>query len=112
MEQIFEVLARMNLKLGIDYAFENNRQYLCIWLAGIYDRYTRYRRDCAIVGEVLPYFQFRKQLEHSEFFVDKNKAKRMGEEVRKVWVVDFVGLSKRCEVSGFIREVPEEAEAL
>jgi len=47
-------------------------------------------------------------LELSEFFADKNKSKRMGEEVRKVWVVDFVGLSKSCDVSGFIREVPEE----
>lgn len=112
VEQTFEVMSRMPLKLGIDYAFENNREFLCIWLSGVYDRYTRYRRDCAIVGEVLTYPQFRKQLEHSEFFIDKNKPKRLGEEVRKVWVVSFAALSKRCDISGFIREVPEpEPEA-
>ena len=104
VEQTFEVMSRMPLKPGIDYAFENHHDFLCLWLAGIYDRYTRYRKDCAILGETLTYSQFKKQLEHSEFFVTKNKSKRMGEDVKKVWVVDFTALSKRCDIAGFIKE--------
>ena len=106
VEQTFEVMSRMPLKVGCDYAFENNRDYLCLWLAGIYDRYTRYRRDCAIIGEVLPYTQFKKQLEHSEFFVEKNRNKRFGEDTKKVWVVNYAKLSQRCDVAGFIKENP------
>lgn len=106
VEQTFEVMSRMPLKPGVDYALENNQDYLCLWLAGIYDRYTRYRRDCAIIGEVLTYSQFKKQLEHSEFFVQKNRVKRFGEDTKKVWVVDFVKLSQRCDVAGFIRQTP------
>ena len=89
VEQAFEVMARMKLKPKEDYAFENNRQFLCIHIAGIYDRYTRYRRDYAVLGEVLPYNQFRKQLEQTEFFVEKQRMKKMGEESKRVWVLDF-----------------------
>jgi len=103
VEQSFEIMSRMPLKEKTDFTFENNRDFLCIWLDGIYDKYTRYRKDCAIAGEVLNLDQFRKQLANSEFFVEK-KQKRIGEANRKVWVVDFVKLSKRCDVSGFIRE--------
>lgn len=108
VEQSFEVMSRMKLKLGDDYAFENNREFLCIWLAGIYDRYTRYRRDCAIVGEVLTYTQFKKQLAHCDFCVQANKSKRLGSEVHKVWVIDFKALFQWCDVEGFIREEPDE----
>ncbi|MDR0532158.1 MAG: DNA primase [Oscillospiraceae bacterium] len=113
VEQTFEVMARMNLKPGIDYAFENGHDFLCVWLTGVYDRYTRYRRDCAVTGEVLTYAQFRKQLEHSDFFVQKNKAKRMGDEIKKVWVLDFVAMQRQCDVAGFVKEQaePEPAEA-
>jgi hypothetical protein len=108
VEQTFEIMARMNLKQGVDYAFENNGQYLCLCLGGVYDRFTRYKKDCAIVGEVLSLSQFQRQLSHSEFFVEKSRLKRMGEEIRRVWVVDFAVLSKRCDVSGFVRETAEE----
>lgn len=107
VEQTFEVMSRMPLKLGADFAFENNNEFLCLVLAGTYDRYTRYRRDCAIVGEVLPYSQFKKHLTHSEFFVEKNRTKRFGNDTKKVWVVDFTKLSQRCDVAGFIREKPD-----
>ncbi|GHV44322.1 hypothetical protein FACS189492_0470 [Clostridia bacterium] len=104
VEQAFEVMARMKLKVGEDYAFENNNQYLCICLSGVYDRYTRYRRDYAILGEVLTYGQFRKQLEHAEYFVSKNRQKRFGEQNKKVWVVDCHRLGKLCDVSYFQRD--------
>jgi len=37
IDQTFEVMSRMNLKPGIDFAFENNREFLCI-----IDRYGQY----------------------------------------------------------------------
>ena len=107
VEQTLEVMSRMPLKQGADYAMENNNEFLCLVLTQIYDKYTRYRKDCAIIGEVLSYAQFKKQLKHSEFFVDNNRSKRFGETVKKVWVIDFVTLSKRCDVAGFIRENPD-----
>ena len=102
IEQTFEVMARMNLKLNSDYVFEAGGQQLCIWFAGVYDKYTRYRKDYAIMGEVLSAKQFYKQLEHSVYFIAKNKPKRMGDIVRKVWVVDFEKLSLVADVSGFV----------
>ena len=104
VEQTFEVMSRMPLKHGKDYAFENHNEFLCLAIAGIYDKYTRYRRDCNITGEVLPYAQFKKQLAHSEFFLERNRLKRFGEDVKRVWVVDFVKLSRRCDVAGFVSE--------
>ena len=71
VEQSFEVMSRMPLKPNIDYTFENNNEFLCLHLIGIYDKFTRYKRDCTIVGEVLSCSQFKKQLELSEFFIEK-----------------------------------------
>ena len=106
VEQTLEVMSRMPLKLGSDYAFENNSEFLCLVLTQIYDKYTRYRKDCAIVGEVLSYSQFKKQLKHSAFFVDNNRSKRFGDVVKTVWVIDFITLSQRCDVGGFIKANP------
>ena len=102
VEQTFEVMARMNLKVEHDFTFEAEGKHLCLWLASVYDRYTRYRKDYAIAGEVLTASQFRKQLEHSEYFIAKNKPKRMGDAIRKVWTVDFEKLSQTADVSGFL----------
>lgn len=103
VEQTFEVMARMNLKPDRDFLFEAAGRRLCLCLSGVYDRYTRYRRDYAIVGEVLPYAQFRKQLEHSEYFVEKNKVRRFGDVTQRVWIVDFEKLQQACDVSGFLK---------
>jgi len=113
VEQTFEVMSRMPLKLGVDYAFENNRDFLCIRLANVYDRYTRYRRDCAIVGEVLPYNQFKKQLSHSQYFIAANQQKRLDKVTnQKAWVINFAALSQRCDVEGFIRVEEDESAQL
>jgi hypothetical protein len=105
LDQIFEVMARMKLKPDEDYAFENNGQFLC--LSNVYDRYTKYRKDFAVIGETLTFNQFQKQLFKSEFFIEGNKAKRIGGVTKKVWVLDFAKLSRRCDVAGFLRDEPE-----
>ncbi|MCL2696422.1 MAG: DNA primase, partial [Clostridiales bacterium] len=44
VEQTFEVMSRMKLKAGDDFAFENGDRHLCLCMNSVYDRYTRYRR--------------------------------------------------------------------
>ena len=73
----------------------------CNWLNHVYDRYTKYRKDYAILGETLTYAQFKKQLRHSDYYLDSNVLKRMGSDVRKVWLLNYELLSVRCDVSGF-----------
>ena len=109
VEQAFEVMARMKLKIGEDYAFENGNQYLCIHIAGIYDRYTGYRRNNAVIGEVISDSQFRKQLELSEYFIEKGRLKKLdGVNPKRVWVLNFHKLSAVCDVSGFVKEKAED----
>jgi hypothetical protein len=111
VEQTFEVMSRMKLKQGEDYAFENNGQFLCLWLCGVYDKFTKYKKDYAIGGETLTLAAFRKQFERCEFFVEKNRKKRFGDVTKNVWVLDFSMLSRDCDVSGFVRNEAEEAAA-
>jgi hypothetical protein len=101
LEEAFEVMSRMRLVYNEEYAFEKDGTVLCLWLNRVYDLYTKYRRDHAISGEVLNYPQFKKQLAHSDVFLASNVAKRFGEDVRKVWLVDYELLKARCDVSGF-----------
>jgi len=112
VEQTFEVMSRMPLKYGVDYAFENGHDILCLRLGEVYDRYTKYRRECAILGEVLPYNQFRKQLSHSQFFIESNRQKKMSDKKnQKVWVINFATLSRRCDVDGFVKAEEEDEPA-
>jgi len=80
------------------------RRILSLRLGDIYDRYTKYRRDYAVSGEVLTAAQFKKQLEHSDIFIAKNEQQWLGNDNRKVWRVDFDRLASRCDVSGFEAE--------
>jgi len=57
---------------------------------------------------VLPYNQFRKQLEQTEFFVEKQRMKKMGEDAKRVWVLDFNKLSALCDVSGFVKNADSD----
>ena len=72
-----------------------------LWLTPVYDLYTKYRKDYAIVGEVLTYAQFKKQLQHSEYFIKSNVQKFIGSDNHKCWVLDFNLMRKNCDVSGF-----------
>ena len=106
VEQAFEVMARMGLKAGKDFKFDCAGRHLCLHLKGIYDRYTRYRRDYAVLGEVLRYGDFKQQLKKSAYYIDDQKVVRFGSVTRKAWVLYFERLCGVCDVSGFL-----EAEA-
>ena len=99
VEQTFEIMARMKLDPKIYYKIDGGKLYL--WLTPVYDLYTRYRKDYAVAGEVLTYAQFKKQLQHSEYFIAGNEQKRIGTENRKCWVIDYELLRKNCDISGF-----------
>lgn len=101
VEQTFEIMSRMKLDPNVDYTFDKDRTTLYLWLNHVYDLYTKYRKDYAICGEVLAYSQFKKQLLHCDFYLSCNEAKRIGGEVRKVWVLDYTTLKEKCDVSGF-----------
>ncbi len=99
VEQTFEIMARMKLDPKVYYKIDGGRLYL--WLTPVYDLYTKYRKDYAIVGEVLTYAQFKKQLQHSEYFIASNQQKFIGTENHKCWVIDYELLRKNCDVTGF-----------
>ena len=99
VEQTFEVMARMKLDPKVYYKIDGGKLFL--WLTPVYDLYTKYRKDYAIVGEVLTYAQFKKQLQHSEYFIAANQQKFIGTENRKCWVIDYELLRKNCDISGF-----------
>ena len=101
VEQTFEVMSRMGLNPDNEYELSDDGKVLSLWLNHVYDKYTKYRREYAVTGEVLTYAQFKKQLEHSDCFIAKNKQMWLGSDNRRVWQVDFGVLSARCDVSGF-----------
>lgn len=101
VEQAFEVMARMGLDPNSEFRITEDGKVLALWLAHIYDRYTKYRKDYAIVGETLSYAQFKRQLMHSDLFLGNNVPVRIGGDLRKVWTINFELLKSRCDVSGF-----------
>jgi len=101
VEQTLEVMSRMGLDPNSEYAIIGDGKVLALWLNHVYDRYTKYRKDYAVVGETLTYAQFKKQLQHSDYYLESNISRRLGADVRKVWTLNFELLSARCDVSGF-----------
>ena len=101
VEQTFEVMSRMGLRKGTDYDFSDDGAALFIRLTQVYDLYTKYRRDYAVVGEVLPYSQFRKQLTHSDIFIQGNVQRKFSGINSKCYLIDYQLLCSRCDVSGF-----------
>ena len=101
IEQTFEIMARMELDPRSDYMLSEDGTTLYLRLTQVYDKYTKYRKDYAIMGEVLPYAQFKKQLLHSDLLIQSSVQKRFGNANYRCWAVDYVALSARCDVSGF-----------
>ena len=66
VEQTLEIMSRMGLDPKSEYAITDDGRVLALWLNHVYDRYTKYRKDYAILGETLTYAQFKKQLQHSD----------------------------------------------
>ena len=101
VEQTFEVMSRMGLSSKTDYQFSADGSTMYIRLFQIYDQYTKYRRDYAVTGEVLPYAQFRKQLMHSDVMLQSNIQKKFNGVNSRCFAIDFALLKQRCDVAEF-----------
>ena len=99
VEETLEIMARMPYGLDFTTRIDKGKLYLC--LSRLYDLYTKYRKECAITGEVLELRQFQKQLEHSEYFIQKNVQKYFDGTNHRCWVLDYNLLQQRCDVTGF-----------
>ena len=101
VEQTLEIMSRMGLDPKSEYTLCDGDTVLALRLNPVYDKYTKYRKDYAVVGETLTYSQFKKQLAHSDYFLESNVQKRIGSENRRVWTLNYELLKARCDVSGF-----------
>lgn len=99
VETTLEVIDRMGLTADECRMLEDGN--VAIWFKGIYDRYTQYRRDHAILGECLPYGQFMKQLRKSDLFIE-GKVIQIGEDVKRGTILNYPLLRQRCDVDGFL----------
>ena len=100
VETTLEVIDRMGLTADECRMLEDGN--VAIWFKGIYDRYTQYRRDHAILGECLPYGQFMKQLRKSDLYVC-DRTVMLGDNRRKGTILDYGTLKRRCDVDGFLQ---------
>jgi hypothetical protein len=101
VEQSFEIMARMGLDPNSEFELSADGTILYLWLNNVYDKFTKYKKDHSVGGETLSYAQFKKQLEHSVYHEKHNFPKRIGSEMRKVWVINYSLLKEKCEVPGF-----------
>ena len=109
VEQTFEVMSRMGLKAGKDFIFDCAGRHICFRsFRKIYDRYTKYRKDFAVWGEVLRVSDFYKQLTFSKYYVSNDKEVRIGGKPCRVWIVNFEKLQQSCDVSGFLETEQDE----
>ena len=71
---------------------------LALWLKHVYDAYTKYRKDYAIVGETLSYAQFRSSFSIRISFIGSNVQKRIGSDNRRCGR-QLRAVKARCDVS-------------
>jgi hypothetical protein len=104
IEETFEIMARMNLKYEKDYTIENSGKHLCLRLKAVYDDFTQYRVNHAILGEVLTYNDFKQQLKKSGYVINPDNPTELryynGKRVR-VWVLNYEKLQSVCDVEDF-----------
>ena len=75
---------------------------VAIHFRGIYDRYTRYRRECDLRDECLSYEEFMKQLKKSDLYLE-TKVVRFGDTTKKAAVLNDKALRERCDIESFLQ---------
>lgn len=105
IEQTLEGMARMGLYAN-EWTIMENLDHVAIYFKLCYDRYTKYRREHAIGGECLEYTQFLKQLRQSDLFI-AYKPVRISGMLKRVYVLDYEEIQKRCEITSFDPTMPE-----
>ena len=110
LDETFEIMARMRCESYWQLVrSQNGQRELRMRLGELYDYYTRYRREHGIGGEVLSLSDFKKQLRHSEIYMNNGTAKICGE-TRHCWIVDYDKLAERCDVDGFLGKEMQDEE--
>lgn len=100
VEQTLEVIDRMGLSDEECRILDENS--VAIHFRSVYDRYTQYRRDHAILGECLPFSQFMKQLRKSELYLE-TRTVRFGDDPKKAVILNYGLLRQRCDIEGFLQ---------
>ena len=101
VEQSLEIMDRMGLS-DEECRFLDD-SHVAIYFKGMYDRFTRYIRENAIITEYLQYGQFMKQLRKSDLFLE-SKVVRMGNsDLRRTTVLNYEEIKRRCDVDGFLK---------
>lgn len=99
VEQTLEIIDRMGLD-DEECRMLDDGTKVAIHFKTVYDRYTKYRRDHAILGECLSYAQFMRQLRKSDLYSDA-RSMRFSSEVRWATILHYSLLRERCDVEGF-----------
>ena len=77
--------------------------HVALHFKGFYDRFTRYIRENAMITEYLQYGQFMKQLRKSELYTESKTVRMGNNDPKKVIVLDYGEIKRRCDVDGFIK---------
>jgi hypothetical protein len=110
IEETFEIMARMKLKYDVHYRLQTVGKHLVIAVGEVYDLYTKYRKDYAIIGECLSAKQFKKQLRNSDYcIIEKNE--RFGQKTHRSFTIDYEQLQAVCDVGGFMVNETDKGEA-
>jgi len=105
VEQSLEIMARMGLDEGTDFRLSDDEAQISLRFGRIYDRFTKYRRDHAIVGECLEFRQFLKQIRNSDLFIAYRQT-RFDDLNTKAYVLDYQAILARCDIVSFTRDIP------
>ena len=105
VEQSLEIMARMGLNEGTDFRLSDDGAQISMRFGRIYDRFTKYRRDHAIVGECLEFRQFLKQIRNSDLFIAYRQT-RFDDLNTKAYVLDYQAILARCDVASFTQDIP------
>lgn len=85
VDQAFEVFDRMTEILKVDVHYKRTDggtsvPVIAFDIKRIYDKFTKYRRDCNQKGEVLDFNMFRNQLEKKDYFIKRNHSVQLKED--------------------------------
>ena len=101
VDKTFEIFDRMELTSDVHYTFIKNYERIGFDLKLTYDLFTKYVRDHAIAGEVLPYSQFVRQIKRKDYFITYT-AVRFGNDLKRGYVFDLEKMSTSCDVEKLV----------
>ena len=99
IEQTLEAMARMGLDDKTEWRMVDGVN-VAIRFSKVYDRFTQWRREHAIMGECLGYSQFLKQMKNSDLFIEHKDVWFDSGNV-KATILNFSEILDRCDLTTF-----------